>query len=38
VFFVVTQRLGGYDGYGTVDAPVRMAAHRRRRRASLLPT
>ena len=31
VFFVVTQRLGGYDGYGTVDAPVRMAAHRRRR-------
>jgi 4-hydroxyphenylpyruvate dioxygenase len=38
VFFVVTQRLGGYDGYGTVDAPVRMAAHRRRRRAALAPT
>jgi 4-hydroxyphenylpyruvate dioxygenase len=33
VFFVVTQRLGGYDGYGTADAPVRMAAHRRRRTA-----
>ena len=28
VFFEVVQRLGGYDGYGTVDAPVRMAAHR----------
>jgi len=31
VFFEVVQRLGGYDGYGTADAPVRMAAHRRRR-------
>jgi 4-hydroxyphenylpyruvate dioxygenase len=38
VFFVVTQRLGGYDGYGTADAPVRMAAHRRQRRAALTPT
>jgi 4-hydroxyphenylpyruvate dioxygenase len=37
VFFVVVQRLGGYDGYGTVDAPVRMAAHRRRRRDALVP-
>jgi 4-hydroxyphenylpyruvate dioxygenase len=34
VFFEVVQRLGGYDGYGTADAPVRMAAHRRARRAS----
>ncbi|SNS17894.1 4-hydroxyphenylpyruvate dioxygenase [Geodermatophilus pulveris] len=34
VFFEVVQRLGGYDGYGTADAPVRMAAHRRRRQAA----
>ncbi|PRY48464.1 4-hydroxyphenylpyruvate dioxygenase [Geodermatophilus tzadiensis] len=33
VFLEVVQRLGGYDGYGTADAPVRMAAHRRRRQA-----
>jgi len=33
VFFEFVQRLGGYDGYGTVDAPVRMAAHRLARRA-----
>ena len=33
VFFEVVQRLGGYDGYGTADAPVRMAAHRRARAA-----
>lgn len=33
VFVEVVQRLGGYDGYGTADAPVRMAAHRRRRQA-----
>jgi 4-hydroxyphenylpyruvate dioxygenase len=31
VFFEVVQRLGGYDGYGIPDAPVRMAAHRRAR-------
>jgi 4-hydroxyphenylpyruvate dioxygenase len=31
VFFEVVQRIGGYDGYGTVNAPVRMAAHRRLR-------
>ncbi|WP_369135709.1 TIM barrel protein [Modestobacter sp. I12A-02662] len=31
VFLVVVQRLGGYDGYGAADAPVRMAAHRRSR-------
>ena len=31
VFFEVVQRLDGYDGYGTLDAPVRMAAHRRLR-------
>ncbi len=34
VFFEVVQRLDGYDGYGTTDAPVRMAAHRRRRQAT----
>jgi 4-hydroxyphenylpyruvate dioxygenase len=34
VFFEVVQRLGGYDGYGTADAPIRMAAHRRARAAS----
>jgi 4-hydroxyphenylpyruvate dioxygenase len=28
VFFEVVQRMDGYDGYGTVNAPVRMAAHR----------
>jgi 4-hydroxyphenylpyruvate dioxygenase len=31
VFFEVVQRIGGYDGYGAADAPVRMAAHRRMR-------
>jgi 4-hydroxyphenylpyruvate dioxygenase len=31
VFFEVVQRIGGYDGYGAADAPVRMAAHRRLR-------
>jgi 4-hydroxyphenylpyruvate dioxygenase len=31
VFFEVVQRIGGYDGYGTVNSPVRMAAHRQRR-------
>jgi len=33
VFFEVVQRIGGYDGYGTVNAPVRMAAHGRLRRS-----
>ena len=28
VFFEVVQRVGGYSGYGEVNAPVRMAAHR----------
>ena len=28
VFFEVSQRIGGYAGYGTPNAPVRMAAHR----------
>jgi 4-hydroxyphenylpyruvate dioxygenase len=37
VFLEVVQRLGGYDGYGTADAPVRMAAHRRRRQAATVP-
>jgi 4-hydroxyphenylpyruvate dioxygenase len=31
VFFEVVQRVGGYEGYGEVNAPVRMAAHRRLR-------
>jgi 4-hydroxyphenylpyruvate dioxygenase len=31
VFFEVVQRLTGYDGYGAVNSPVRMAAHRRAR-------
>jgi 4-hydroxyphenylpyruvate dioxygenase len=34
VFFEVVQRVRGYDGYGEVNAPVRMAAHRRLRTAS----
>jgi 4-hydroxyphenylpyruvate dioxygenase len=34
VFFEVVQRRGGYDGYGTVNAPIRMAAHRRLRLAA----
>ena len=28
VFFELVERRGGYDGYGAVDAPVRMAAQR----------
>jgi len=31
VFFEIVQRTGGYAGYGEVNAPVRMAAHRRLR-------
>lgn len=34
VFFEVVQRLGGYEGYGAVNSPVRMAAHRRARQAT----
>jgi 4-hydroxyphenylpyruvate dioxygenase len=34
VFFEVVQRIGGYDGYGAPNAPVRMAAHRRARLAT----
>jgi 4-hydroxyphenylpyruvate dioxygenase len=34
VFFEVVQRIGGYDGYGTVNAPVRMSAHRHVRTGS----
>jgi 4-hydroxyphenylpyruvate dioxygenase len=33
VFFEVVQRIGGFDGYGPVNAPVRMAAHHRLRTA-----
>jgi 4-hydroxyphenylpyruvate dioxygenase len=35
VFVEFVQRLGGYDGYGTLDPPVRMAAHRRARTRDL---
>lgn len=31
VFFEISQRIGGYRGYGLVNDPVRMAAHRARR-------
>lgn len=31
VYFQIVRRIGGYDGYGWADAPVRMAAHRRQR-------
>ena len=33
VFLEFVQRIGGYDGYGAPNAPVRMAAHRRARLA-----
>ncbi|MEU3269354.1 TIM barrel protein [Saccharomonospora sp. NPDC006951] len=32
IFLEVVQRVGGYSGYGAVNAPVRMAAHRAARR------
>ncbi|MBW8765386.1 MAG: sugar phosphate isomerase/epimerase and 4-hydroxyphenylpyruvate domain-containing protein [Geodermatophilales bacterium] len=35
VFFEVVQRIGGYSGYGEVNAPVRMAAHRRQRATAI---
>jgi 4-hydroxyphenylpyruvate dioxygenase len=31
LFFEVVQRTGDYAGYGAVNSPVRMAAHRRAR-------
>ncbi|WP_433786272.1 TIM barrel protein [Actinomycetospora sp. CA-101289] len=31
IFLALVQRVGEHDGYGWTDAPVRMAAHRRRR-------
>jgi 4-hydroxyphenylpyruvate dioxygenase len=37
VFVEVVQRIGGYRGFGALNAPVRMAAHRRRRLAGLAP-
>ena len=33
-FFEIVQRVGGYNGYGAANAPVRMAAQARRRRAT----
>ncbi|AXK32484.1 sugar phosphate isomerase/epimerase and 4-hydroxyphenylpyruvate domain-containing protein [Streptomyces armeniacus] len=33
IFFEVVQRVGGYAGYGAVNAPVRMAAHHAARTA-----
>jgi 4-hydroxyphenylpyruvate dioxygenase len=35
VFFEVVQRVAGYAGYGAVNSPVRMAAHRRFRLSHL---
>lgn len=32
IFFEVVQRIGDYRGCGSINAPVRMAAHRRQRR------
>lgn len=32
IFFELVQRIDGYDGYGEVNAPVRMATHARARR------
>jgi 4-hydroxyphenylpyruvate dioxygenase len=34
VFFEVVQRIIDYQGYGEVNSPVRMAAHRRQRTAA----
>jgi 4-hydroxyphenylpyruvate dioxygenase len=34
VFFEVVQRVGGYQGYGAVNAPVHLAAHHRMRHAA----
>ena len=34
VFFEVVQRIGAYAGYGELNSPVRMAAHRRQRAAT----
>ena len=31
VFFEIVQRINGYAGYGEINAPIRMAAHRRAR-------
>jgi 4-hydroxyphenylpyruvate dioxygenase len=36
LFFEVVERVGGYRGFGAVNAPVRMAAHRRHRLAGAL--
>ena len=33
LFLALVERVGEHDGYGWMDAPVRMAAHRRRRLA-----
>lgn len=33
LFFEVVQRINGYEGYGAVNTPVRMAAHRSERRS-----
>jgi 4-hydroxyphenylpyruvate dioxygenase len=35
LFFEVVQRIGGYAGYGAINAPIRMAAHRNDRLAVL---
>jgi 4-hydroxyphenylpyruvate dioxygenase len=33
VFFEVVQRIGSYAGYGELNSPIRMSAHRRQRAA-----
>ena len=38
VFFEIVQRVSGYEGYGVVNDPVRMAAHRAGRRADATGT
>lgn len=37
VFFEIVQRIGGYAGVGTINSPVRMAAHRRARTGGASP-
>jgi 4-hydroxyphenylpyruvate dioxygenase len=37
IFFEISQRISGYQGYGVANDPVRMAAHRAQRLASAGP-
>jgi 4-hydroxyphenylpyruvate dioxygenase len=38
IFFEVSQRIGGYRGYGVVNDPIRMAAHRAQRLSVASPS